>query len=833
MARDDEKQVNMFDNKEKHKPKKATNMDETPAEETGLVFTRTVEDVMNSSMLPYSECVILDRALPRVEDGLKPVQRRILYAMLEAGLTPDKPYKKCAATVGDVLGKYHPHGDTSVYDAMVRMAQDFTINTPLIDGHGNFGSVDGDPAAAYRYTEARLSKLAVELMQDIDKDTVNFSLSFDDKRKEPDYLPGRFPNLLVNGASGIAVGLATNIPPHNLGEVIDATVAYIDDENIDLGGLLKYIKGPDFPTGAMVLKNQNMIDAYATGRGKVQVRAVWNLEELPNGKTNIIITELPYQVNKAEFLTHIVDVKEKYKGCLNAITEIQDESDMSGMRAVITVRKDGDVQGIISELLKRTEMQASFSYNVVAIADGKPKLLPLLDIIRYYVNFQVDVIVRRTKFNLEKAEARAHILEGLLIAIQNIDEVIKIIKGSKSVQEAKIELMSRFGLTEVQAVAILDMKLSRLTNLETYKIEEELAELNKKIKKYKHILSARKYQLEVVRAELLSIKERYPLPRKTQVVRSFDEYVATPIEKAIENEECVLYVTTDGLRVKNVPFKSIKDGDNSFNATKNANLLFRDSAHAYSNDTILAFTNLGNVYKFTARFIEQCKLNGKGTQLSQICKCEAHEQIVNIFNLAETNVANDLFFFTRDGFIRKCPFSEFDIAKSSASAIKLKLGDEVIRVQDNLYMPSAVCVTKNGMVLNCELGSVPSQKRGASGVIGIQLSQGDEVVFAGQVMSSDKLIVLTDNNHIKRVNMTEIPMSARNRKGLQICVAKEKVDFAIAPVVSGEFVAVFKSGAVEVVDVSKIDVLPRNKTGKPMQNVKNNDKLLLATIYNI
>lgn len=611
MARDDEKQVNMFDNKEKHKPKKATNMDETPAEETGLVFTRTVEDVMNSSMLPYSECVILDRALPRVEDGLKPVQRRILYAMLEAGLTPDKPYKKCAATVGDVLGKYHPHGDTSVYDAMVRMAQDFTINTPLIDGHGNFGSVDGDPAAAYRYTEARLSKLAVELMQDIDKDTVNFSLSFDDKRKEPDYLPGRFPNLLVNGASGIAVGLATNIPPHNLGEVIDATVAYIDDENIDLGGLLKYIKGPDFPTGAMVLKNQNMIDAYATGRGKVQVRAVWNLEELPNGKTNIIITELPYQVNKAEFLTHIVDVKEKYKGCLNAITEIQDESDMSGMRAVITVRKDGDVQGIISELLKRTEMQASFSYNVVAIADGKPKLLPLLDIIRYYVDFQVDVIVRRTKFNLEKAEARAHILEGLLIAIQNIDEVIKIIKGSKSVQEAKIELMSRFGLTEVQAVAILDMKLSRLTNLETYKIEEELAELNKKIKKYKHILSARKYQLEVVRAELLSIKERYPLPRKTQVVRSFDEYVATPIEKAIENEECVLYVTTDGLRVKNVPFKSIKDGDNSFNATKNTNLLFRDSAHAYSNDTILAFTNLGNVYKFTARFIEQCKLNGR------------------------------------------------------------------------------------------------------------------------------------------------------------------------------------------------------------------------------
>lgn len=833
MPKDDDKQVGMFDEKSKPKRKKKSAEASVPEEVTGNVFTRTVEDIMNSSMLPYSESVILDRALPRVEDGLKPVQRRILYTMMEAGLTPDKPFKKCAATVGDVLGKYHPHGDTSVYDALVRLAQDFTINIPLIQGQGNFGSIDGDPAAAYRYTEARLSPLSLELMRDIDKDTVNFSLSFDDRHKEPDYLPGRFPNLLVNGTTGIAVGLATNIPPHNLGEVIDATVAYIEDENANLATLLKHIKGPDFPTGGMVLKDQNMIDAYATGRGKVPVRAVWHLEDASAGKTNIVITELPYQVNKAEFLVHVLEVKDKYKGCLNAITEIQDESDMNGMRAVITVRKDGDVQGIISELLKRTEMQCNFNYNVVAIADGKPKQMSLLDVTKYYVNFQVDVIVRRTKYNLEKATARAHILEGLVIAIQNIDEVIRIIKTSESVQLAKEQLMSHFSLTEVQAVAILDMKLSRLTNLETTKLEAELKDLHKQIKVYKHILSGREYQLEVVKEELLDIKNRFPTPRKTQIIRAFDEYVATPIEKAIENEECVLYVSVDGLRLKKVPFKSIKEGDNSFATANNVNLLFRDNAHAFSNDTILAFTNAGNVYKFTARDVEQCKQHNKGMQLSQLCKCEANEQIVNIFNLTELNPANDLYFFTREGYIRKCPVSEFNIAKSSASAIKLKAGDEVIKIQDNFYLPSALFVTMNGMVLNCELGTTPTQKRGASGVIGIQLSQGDEVVFAGQVSAGDKVLVLTDNNHAKRVNLAEVPMSARNRKGLQICIAKEKVTYAVAPTISGEFVAVFKSGAVSCIDINKIDVIPRVKTGKPLPNIKSDDKLVTATIYNI
>ena len=586
MSKDDN-QMDMFDTPTKPKRKqKASNAESHQPEVVGTVYSRTVEDIMNNSMLPYSESVILDRALPRVEDGLKPVQRRILYTMLEDGLTPDKPFKKCATTVGDVLGRYHPHGDTSVYDALARMAQDFTMNEPLIQGHGNFGSIDGDPPAAYRYTEARLSPLALELMRDIDKDTVNFSLNFDDERKEPDYLPGRFPNLLVNGASGIAVGLATNIPPHNLGEVIDATVAYIEDENATLATLLKYVKGPDFPTGAMVLKDQNMIDAYATGRGKVQVRAVWELEQLSGGKTNIVIKQLPYQVNKAEFLMHVLEVKDKYKGCLNAITDIQDESDMHGMRAVITVRKDGDVQGIISELLKRTEMQSSFSYNVVAIADGKPKQLSLLDITKYYVNFQVDVIVRRTNYNLEKALARAHILQGLIIAIQNIDEVIHIIKSSESSQEAKTRLMERFALTEVQAVAILDMKLARLTNLETTKLEAELADLEKQIKEYRHILSARKYQLEVVKKELLEIKAKYAYDRKTKVVRTFDEYNVTPIETAIENEECLLYVSVDGLRLKKLPFKSIKESVNSFASSQNANLLFIDQAHAYSNDSI-------------------------------------------------------------------------------------------------------------------------------------------------------------------------------------------------------------------------------------------------------
>ena len=448
---------------------------------TGQLLHKTVEEVLSSSMLPYSEYVILDRALPRVEDGLKPVQRRILYDMLIQGLTPEQEFRKCAGVVGDVLGKFHPHGDSSVYGALARMAQDFVMGEILIQGHGNFGSIDGDSPAAYRYTECKLSPLAMELMKDIDKDTVNFSLNFDDRLKEPDYLPGSFPNLFVNGAMGIAVGLATNIPTHNLGEMIDGCVAYIENPKIELDEMLKYIKGPDFPTGGVICPGNEMREAYQTGRGKVPIRAKFHTEDEKNGKTNIVITEIPYQVNKADLLQSIGALKEKMKDELNDIVEIADESSSEGVRAIITLRKDADVDNVIAILLKHTDMQINFNYNVVAIADGSPKQLGLLDYFSYYTRFQLDVVVRRTKFDLERAEARAHIVEGLCIAIQNIDEVIRVIKSSASNQDAKQKLMSRFGLSEIQTQAILDMRLSRLTNLETVKLQQELEQLRKDI----------------------------------------------------------------------------------------------------------------------------------------------------------------------------------------------------------------------------------------------------------------------------------------------------------------------------------------------------------------
>ena len=484
--------------------KKKNNDNELPQQQEeakGSKFLTPLEEVLPNSMLPYAEYVILDRALPRVEDGLKPVQRRILYTMYDMGLTPDKPHKKSARIVGDCMGKYHPHGDSSVYDAMVRMAQDFNMRMTLVNGHGNFGSVDGDPAAAMRYTEARLEPLALELLRDIEKDTVRFTLNFDDSLKEPETLPGRFPNLLVNGASGIAVGLATNIPPHNLGEVIDGIVAYIDNPKIKLFEMMKYIKAPDFPTGGYIVANE-LLQAYQTGKGKILLRAKVNVEEGDNDKKLIVITELPYQVNKARLLTKIAELREEKKEILGGISEITDESDRYGMRAVIKVKKDADVDKILAALYKYTDLECTFGINMVAIAEGKPQQMGLLDIIRHYVEYQREVVLRRTKYDLAQAKERCHILEGLIIAVQNIDEVIAIIKKSESTSDARTRLMERFELTEIQAQAILDLRLARLTKLEIYKLEQELKELKKLIKKLTAISKSGELQLQVVKEEI-------------------------------------------------------------------------------------------------------------------------------------------------------------------------------------------------------------------------------------------------------------------------------------------------------------------------------------------
>ena len=780
---------------------------------TGNLYTMTVEDVMSSSMLPYSEYVIMDRALPRVEDGLKPVQRRILFDMIELGLTPDKPFKKSARVVGDTLGKFHPHGDSSVYGAMVRMAQNFVMGECLVEGQGNFGSIDGDGAAAMRYTEVRLTPLALELMKDLDKDTVSFSFNFDDTLKEPDYLTGRFPNLFVNGASGIAVGLATNIPTHNLGEMIDGCIAYIDNPEISLTDMLKVVKGPDFPTGGMICAGKDMEEAYATGRGKVTMRAVFHTEDDKNGKTNIVITELPYQVNKAEFLKSIGDLKMKMKDELADICDITDESDKAGMRAVITVKKDGDVDNIIALLLKHTDMQLNFNYNVVAIADGSPKQLGLLAYLNYYIKFQNEIIVRRTQFDLDRAKARAHIVEGLCVAIANIDEVVQIIKTSSSVGDAKTKLMERFNLTDIQTQAILDMRLSRLTSLEVEKLQQELQDLLKTIEELTAILGSKARQMSVIKKELKEIKAKYATPRKTQIVTTFEDYVITPIERLLDTE-CAVAVTNDGLRLKTLDIKQIQNASPNYDY-ENINALHKTIVHTSMNSNVYAFTNYGNFFSIPVRDIPNSKFNTKGTAMSEIAHAETNEKVVGLFAEQDFEENTELIFTTQDGFIKRSPASEYAGLKTGSVALKLKDFDRVVSVQINDNLPSILMVSSQGMAVNVEYKTVPVTKRASGGVIGMNLNDGDKVIFASQVNTLDRVLVVTPDGVGKKFSLNELPISARNRKGLKIVTGKEKVFAIISPIVTGEVVLQDKD-KIYAVDVNDITIQTRTSAGKPL-----------------
>lgn len=780
---------------------------------TGNLYTMTVEDVMSSSMLPYSEYVIMDRALPRVEDGLKPVQRRILFDMIELGLTPDKPFKKSARVVGDTLGKFHPHGDSSVYGAMVRMAQNFVMGECLVEGQGNFGSIDGDGAAAMRYTEVRLTPLALELMRDLDKDTVSFSFNFDDTLKEPDYLTGRFPNLFVNGASGIAVGLATNIPTHNLGEMIDGCIAYIDNPEISLTDMLKVVKGPDFPTGGMICAGKDMEEAYATGRGKVTMRAVFHTEDDKNGKTNIVITELPYQVNKAEFLKSIGDLKMKMKDELADICDITDESDKAGMRAVITVKKDGDVDNIIALLLKHTDMQLNFNYNVVAIADGSPKQLGLLAYLNYYIKFQNEIIVRRTQFDLDRAKARAHIVEGLCVAIANIDEVVQIIKTSSSVGDAKTKLMERFNLTDIQTQAILDMRLSRLTSLEVEKLQQELQDLLKTIEELTAILGSKARQMSVIKKELKEIKAKYATPRKTQIVTTFEDYVITPIERLLDTE-CAVAVTNDGLRLKTLDIKQIQNASPNYDY-ENINALHKTIVHTSMNSNVYAFTNYGNFFSIPVRDIPNSKFNTKGTAMSEIAHAETNEKVVGLFAEQDFEENTELIFTTQDGFIKRSPASEYAGLKTGSVALKLKDFDRVVSVQINDNLPSILMVSSEGMAVNVEYKTVPVTKRASGGVIGMNLNDGDKVIFASQVNTLDRVLVVTPDGVGKKFSLNELPISARNRKGLKIVTGKEKIFAIISPIVTGEVVLQDKD-KIYAVDVNDITIQTRTSAGKPL-----------------
>lgn len=726
----------------------------------GVVF-KSLEEVLHDSMIPYTESVVMDRALPRVEDGLKPVQRRILYSMLELGLTPDKPYRKSARIVGDCMGKYHPHGDRSVYDAMVRMSQDFVLRAPLIDGHGNFGSVDGDGAAAMRYTEARMTPLAMELLRDLEKDTVRWGLNFDDTLKEPEVLPGRFPNLLVNGASGIAVGVATNIPPHNLGEVIDGVVAYIDDPNITLDKMMKIIKGPDFPTGGELILGDGIKSAYAIGKGKITIRAKVGIEQ--NGdKQSLVITEIPYQVNKALLLQKIAELKEKNKDKLSVISEIRDESDRNGMRAVIRLKKEANAKKILGYLFQSTNLQTSYSINMVAIAGGKPKVMGLLDIISYYTAFQRDVVLRRTKFDLNVAKERAHIVEGLLIAIKNIDAVIKIIKTSANVSEAKQRLRDKFKLSEKQAQAILDMRLARLVNLEVNKLEQELAELKNRIKELEAIVGSKKLQLDVVKKEILETKRKFANPRRSKEIKS-DEIVLSKIED-VEDTKDYLVCLTAGKTLKKVSMKNYSKSQKVISENSTLFDIHTFTLQVKSTDTVLIFTDKGNCLKVPVDKLAECKWRDKGVPLKQIDKTvDILETPVSVLKVEGDG---EIAFFTQNGMVKRTSEKDMVVSKTYYQAIKLSDDDKLINVEHELKGKSFVILSKLGNCVNFEKSEVAVQGRVAGGVKGINLDDKDQVVYAGQSVNGEYLIV-TNNGFIKRLNALQIPMCARYRKGVK------------------------------------------------------------------
>jgi len=799
---------------------------ENSGEDDGMLY-KNLDTVLHESMIPYSEHVILDRALPRVEDGLKPVQRRILFSMLELGITPDKPFKKSARIVGNCLGKYHPHGDSSVYDAMVRMAQPFNCKEMLVEGHGNFGSVDGDGAAAMRYTEARLSPLSMELLRDLDKNTVKWGLNFDDTLKEPEILPGKFPNLLVNGASGIAVGLATNIPPHNLGETIDGVVAYIDNPSISLKQMMKIIKGPDFPTGGYILNSSEITQAYETGKGRIFLRAKMHVEGLGTDKRCIVITELPYQVNKSVLLQKIATLKDEDKFGFGDIAEIRDESDRKGERAIIRLKKDANLSKIYKSLLQNTELQGTFGINMVAIAGGKPKQMGLLDIISYYAEYQREVIYRRTKYDLEQAKERAHILEGLIVAIKNIDAVVKLIKNSANTAEAKVGLREKFMLDERQAQAILDMRLARLTSLEVQKLQEELTGLRKLIIELSEIVGSTTRQYEVVKKELFEISRKFKSPRKTLFMK--EEEIVTEEEKTEDEvkELIVLKTPLDNIKVVNSKQYKMLAKDGFESATLND--LFLLKLPILSTGIVLAFSNLGNCYKTTVSSFPECRLRDKGVLEWTIFKeMQKNEHIIALFDETQMQNEGNLLFFTKFGMVKKTQRQENSLLKKVYQVIKLKDGDELLNVEFEPEKPySLVFVTKNGMVLNAKSDDVPVQGRVSGGVKGMSLSSGDCCVGVSTATSGEgEILCVFDNGYAKRVVVSQIDEMARYRKGMKILsgggLAGNEVKLGKVVRESGLLCVVDEENSLHFKSIDLVSIEARTGKGKILEKgIKN------------
>ena len=792
-----------------------------------------IAEEMKKSYIDYSMSVIVGRALPDVRDGLKPVHRRILYSMSELNLTPDKPYRKSARIVGDVLGKYHPHGDSAVYLAMVRMAQDFSTRGLLVDGHGNFGSVDGDSPAAMRYTEARMSKLALELLRDIDKETVDFVPNFDESLKEPAVLPSRYPNLLVNGSNGIAVGMATSIPPHNLGEVIDATVHLIDNEECSVDDLMKFVKGPDFPTSAIIMGKENIAEAYRTGRGKVKVRARAVIEELPKGKQQIVVTEIPYQVNKAKLVERIAELVKDKK--VEGISDLRDESNRNGMRIVIELKRDVNANIVLNNLYKHSQMEETFSVIMLALVNGQPKVLNLKQILYHYVQHQKDVVTRRTKFELNKAEARAHILEGLRIALDNIDAVISLIRASKTTQEAKSGLMEKFGLTDIQAQAILDMRLQRLTGLERDKIEAEYEELIKKINRLKEILANERLLLNVIKEEMLIIKENYADERRTEIRHAEGEI---DMRDLIEDEEIAITLTHFGY-IKRLPadtYKSQKRGGRGISAlTTREEDFVKHLVSTTTHSKLLFFTNKGRVFRLNAYEIPEGKRQAKGTAIVNLLQLGPNEKIATLLAIDEKDDNKYLLLDTKNGIVKKTDREEFkNINKAGLIAIGLREDDELIGVKVTDGNKDVLLVTKEGMSIRFDENDIRQMGRSAMGVKGITLSNDDKVVSMSLCEEGTDVLVVSENGFGKRTDINEYRTQIRAGKGIKTYNIAEKTGKLVgAEMVNedDEMMIINSDGVLIRLRVNEISLFGRVTSGVKL--MKTDDEVNVVSISKI
>ena len=781
-----------------------------------------MEDVMHNSMMPYAEHVILERALPRVEDGLKPVQRRILYTMMELGTTPDKPHRKCARIVGDCLGKYHPHGDSSVYGALVHMAQDFSMRAPMVDGHGNFGSIDGDGAAAMRYTEARMTPLAMEMLRDIEKDTVPFRLNFDDTLKEPDMLPARFPNLLVNGANGIAVGLATNTPTHNLGESIRAVLAQMDNPEISLEELMQILPGPDFPTGGVLLNNDEIRRGYETGRGKLTLRARVHIEDGTNGKKLLVITEVPYQVNKAAMLEKIHKLSEEKKAALGGICDIRDESDRTGMRAVIELKRDTDPAKVLAYLYKYSDLQITFGVNMVAISGGKPVLLTLKQLIAGYIDYQKQVVTRRTEYELKQAKARAHILQGLMIALDNLDEVIALIRASKSPKEARIGLMERFELTDVQAQAILDMRLQRLTNLEVEALRKEYADILKLITRLEGILKSEKKLREVIRKEMEALAEQYADERRTALEAPEDVPVELPDSTPVPEDAVVVFTESGYLKrilpaqLKRTPLPTPEE-----NPGDSARFLMNTTTA----ETLYIFTSLGNCYPVNVGKLAECKPRDRGQLLAGVLAgLEDGEQALYMMTADSGKLKSmpDFLFVTRRGMIKRTAAADYDVRSRKYPALSLKKEDSLLDVRPADIDRDVLLITRGGMSIRFPLSGVPVQGRIAAGVRAMSVETGDEVCCFRQIAEGDEIILFSERGWAKRIPQLDFEPQNRSGKGVRcfafnkngsngrmiagVCVLPESTPCTL-------LVSQLRS---PVTKLSKTEILLQNRSGRGM-----------------